>query len=47
MLPALIGFMFGFGVLSFLNFLSGEKIGKGMPAFWFCCLSSVIAFLMF
>jgi hypothetical protein len=47
MLSALVGFMFAFGLLNFMNMLFGAKIGKGMPAFWFCCLTSLISFLMF
>lgn len=47
MLSAFCGFFFGFGLLQFMNVMFGEKIGKGRPAFWFCCLTSFISFLMF
>lgn len=45
MLEAFVGFWFGFGLLQFMNVMFGEKM-KGRPAFWFCCLTSLISFLI-
>lgn len=45
MLSIVLGFLFGFCVIKFLNAMFGARIGKGRPAFWFCCLSSFVFFL--
>lgn len=41
-----IGFLAAYGLLQIMNKLIGVKIGKGMPALWYCALAGAVTHLI-